>query len=568
MSNKKAFIGLIVFLFSCSFALGLAGVSYDLSTAAYDITGGSQINSMLADEKHHIVYIGTNDNKFGYYNETSNSTVVLTSIMSGWTYGEYWGMALDDDKNIIYVTNGQDPQWFGYYNLTSNTSTFIGNEWTYFTRIIFDKERYVLWYASDDGDLGYINLTDMTKVFKAWHGSGYIPAWCKDDILNRIYGGSALGARIPFYFSIDNESIVNQPELQTDILSCDISYDWHYIYFSAGGDFQFSTMLNPVTEEINVMLYSGDLNNYPDIQYMQQTKTVAMAEVSVFSPDLAGRIYNITSNTTSYIRDGDLDDWMDSYYMTDGDYMNTSRRYYFGFSNGMFGYYDNTFVDYPMPSSEFQTIVTDFVNNSEYELKEFPLSFNAKFVSGNETTMNITILINGTYEDSVVVGNNTWYAFDISSIATTNETGDYILTIFTKYATRTYYFTVIENFVPISNSSYIAVAILLVASVFIFAYLGSNTENEILKLLFCTTATIATAGLSHSAMIIASANSLSTQLINIIGWFTWAYLLISLFIFVYFVYLLIVFMLSLIADMKAGNSIFQKKQEEKNDPFR
>lgn len=71
------------------YVFAIPGVSYDLSTAAYDITGGSNILSVAVDEKHNLVYFGTSDNKFGYYNESSNSTVALSSIMSGWTTGEY-----------------------------------------------------------------------------------------------------------------------------------------------------------------------------------------------------------------------------------------------------------------------------------------------------------------------------------------------------------------------------------------------------------------------------------------------------------------------------------------------
>lgn len=216
-----------------------------------------------------------------------------------------------------------------------------------------------------------------------------------------------------------------------------------------------------------------------------------------------------------------------------------------------------------------QILVTDFINGSEFQLNELPIQFNAKFVSWNISEAGINVFLNGSNESSASLNNNTWYAFDISSIMTANTTGQYNLTVFTNYDSLTYSFTVIENLIPVSNSSYIAIAILLVCAVFIFAYLGANTENEILKLLFCTTATVATAGLSHSATIIATATALSPKLINIIGWFTWTFLLISLFVFVYFVYLLIVFMLSLIADMRAGNSIFtNRKKGDDDDPFK
>lgn len=571
MSNKKAFIGLIVFFLLSYFTLADAGKSYDLSTAAYDITGGSQILSVLADEKHDIVYIGTADNKFGYYNESSNSTVVLSSIMSGWTTAEYFDMALDNNRNIIYVVNGQDPVHFGYYNLTSNTSTFLGNEFNYAARIAYDKEMDVVWYASNDGDFGYLNF-DGTKVQKALPTSGAVSDLCLDEMDDRVYVVSILDSRIPFYYSITNDTIVDLTDLQTNIMSCDISYDWHYIFLSAGSDFTYSSIYRPETGKNKVTVYSGDLNNFPDIQYMQTTKTVALSEVSVFAPENAGRIYNISANTTTFIRDNDLDDWMGTSYMADGDYMNGSRRYYMGFTDGRFGYYDNNFTDVPFvplpsPPIPTQIIYTDMINNSVYELKDLPILFNAKFYSWNESELSINVYLNGSNETGATVNNNTWYAFDISSIMTSNTTGDYNLTVFTKYDSITYSFTVIENLIPVSNSSYIAIAILLVCAVFIFAYLGANTENEILKLLFCTTATVATAGLSHSATIIATATSLSPKLINIIGWFTWTFLLISLFVFVYFVYLLIVFMLSLIADMRAGNSVFNKKKGDDN-PFK
>jgi hypothetical protein len=572
MYHKKAFIGLIVFFILSYFVFADAGQSYDLSTAAYDITGGSQVYSVLVDEKHDIVYIGTVDNKFGYYNESSNSTVVLTTIMSAFTTGEYFDMAVDDDRNIVYVTNGQDLTKFGYYNLTSNTSVSLGNLWTYAAKIKYDKDRDVVWYASNDGDFGYVTV-DGSKVQKVVHGSGAVADICLDELDERVYVASISFSRAPFYYSIGNESISELPKLQPNIYSCDISYDWHYVYFSAGWDFSYSSIYRPENDEVKIIVYSGDLNPFPDIQYMRTTKTVALSEISIFDPANAGRIYNMTSNTTTFIRDGDIDDWMGVTMMYDGDYMDGSRRYYMGFYDGLFGYYDNNFTEVPFvplppPPIETQSVYTDMINNSVYELKDLPVQFNAKFVSWNVSELSLNVYLNGSNETGITANNNSWYAFDISSIMTANTTGEYNLTVFTSYDSITYSFTVIENLIPVSNSSYIAIAILLVCAVFIFAYLGANTENEILKLLFCTTATVATAGLSHSATIIATATSLSPKLITIIRWFTWTFLLISLFVFVYFVYLLIVFMLSLIADMKAGNSVFNKRKGDDDDPFR
>lgn len=345
MKNKILLL-FSLFIINISFVLSTPGISYDLSTAAYEITGGSQINVVQVDEKHNIVYIGTVDNKFGYYNETSNSTVVLTSIMNTWTYNEYLGITLDNDKNIVYVTTSQDPQWFGYYNLTSNTSTFINNFWTYATKIILDKDRNVIWYNSADGDLGYINLTDMSKVAKVYPGGAVYTAFCWDTQDDRLYVGAIVDTRAPFYYSIANDTIVELSTLQTNIYSCDIRYDLeHQIYFGAGADFSYSSVYTPETDENKVTVITGDLNNFLNVQYMQNTKTVAMAEVSVFDEGNAGRIYNITSNTTTFIRNSDLDDWMGTSYMyLGGDYMNSSKRYYIGFTDGKFGYYDNNFA--------------------------------------------------------------------------------------------------------------------------------------------------------------------------------------------------------------------------------
>lgn len=344
--KNKIFLLFSLFIVNLSFVLATAGVSYDLTASTNDITGGSQINVVFADEKHNIVYIGTSDNKFGYYNESSNSTVVLTSIMNVWTFNEYFGITSDDDKNLIYVTTSQDPQWFGYYNLTSNTSAFINNFWTYATRIILDKDRNVIWYISNDGDLGYINLTDMSKVAKAAPGGAVYTAFCWDTQDDRLYVGAIFDTRTPFYYSIANDSIVELSALQTNIYSCDIRYDIeHQIFFGTSADFSYSSMYIPETDENKVIVYTGDLNNFPNVQYMQSTKTVAMAEVSVFDEGNAGRIYNISSNTTTLIRDGDVEDWMGTSYMyLGGDYMNSSRRYYIGFTDGKFGYYDNNFT--------------------------------------------------------------------------------------------------------------------------------------------------------------------------------------------------------------------------------
>lgn len=203
-----------------------------------------------------------------------------------------------------------------------------------------------MWYASNDGDLGYIAL-DGTKTQKALPSSSSVSDLCLDVVDDRVYVTSYGGARIPFYYSIGNDTIINLPQLQPNIYSCDIGYDWHYVYFSAGEDFSYSSIYRPLGGEIKVIVPSGDINQFPDISYMQRTKTVAMAEISNFGPDLAGRIYNITSNTTSFIRNGDLDDWMTGSMMTDGDYMDDSRRYYIGFSDGKFGYYDNNFTAVP-----------------------------------------------------------------------------------------------------------------------------------------------------------------------------------------------------------------------------
>lgn len=233
-----------------------------------------------------------------------------------------------------------------------------------------------------------------------------------------------------------------------------------------------------------------------------------------------------------------------------------SRRYYIGFSDGRFGFYDNNFstvpfVPLPIPPLHTQQLVTDFINGSTHYLDDLPLFVRVKFVSWNESTDNITILINGTYETSAILTNNTFYDFEISSIQTTNLTGKYILGISGKYEMVNYTFFITERKIPISNTSLIAVVLLLISCVYIMAYLGTSTQNEIIRMLLNTMSLLSLTGISFIALLITKTYNLGDEIEQVVFYFVVLFGTIFAFMFVLSIYYIIIYVLNLIAQRKA-----------------
>lgn len=556
-SQMLMVIGLLIAL--SPFSFGEPGYSYDLSGSVVDVLGGSQITTVAVDSERSIVYFGTIDGKFGYYNETSNSSTDLTSTIQPWGAGQFWSMTLDTTSDRLYFSVGQLNNEVGYYKLSPNTSTQLGTVFSLFTKLQYDPKRDIIWYASNDGDLGYISKLNDSRCPQGVTG-GSVSDICLDNYFNRVYIYYVASTKFPEYYAIGNQTQVdlssNHP---IDIQSCSLDQIRHRIYLGTPNGFAYHNVYYQLNDTLSPLFTTGDTAGTPRTVYIPHNNIVGFIEYSAFAD---GMIYNVSSKVITRLFDTDVDNWMNPYFMDAGDYNNNSNRLYIGFTGGGFGYYDNGYTySYPL---EYFNISVDFTNHSNINLSNisnYPIV--GRFTSWNETALNITLYLNGTYEDSVIATNNTDFLLNINSI---NGTGSYVIRIRAPQESLIYYFRVVEVSPNpfLSNSSLIAIAMLVIASVTLITILGITTQNEMLKLLLCTTAIAGIVGLSWLAYLFADYIGAGEDIKGMILTFVLIFLIITIFVVFYTIYSFTIYVLVFLTKFKEKGWGAFKKEDEAN----
>ncbi len=562
--KKQLMIAFPLFFLLSFFSHAVPGVSYDLSNSVTDVVGGSQITEVVADSERNIVYFGTIDGKLGYYNATSNTSTDLTSTVSGFVAGEFWGMTLDTTDNRLYFSVGQINNEVGYYELATNTSTHLPlASFIFFTKLLYDKDRDVIWYASNDGDLGFISKLNDTKCPAGVTG-GWVADICLDDFYDRLYIYYIAASKFPEYYAIGNQTQVdlsaNHP---MDVNSCAIDQENHRIYMGAYSAFTDHYVYFEDNDTVSSVFTTGDTAGTPKTVYIPYNNLVAFIEYSGFGD---GRIYNVSAMTPFLLQDTDDGDWMAPYFMDAADYNNVTNFLYIGFTGGGFGYYNNDFYVPPVPPFYFN-LSSIFLNHSKINISNISnYEVIGRYISSNISTVNITLYLNGTYEDSVIASNDTDFALHITNI---NETGYYVIRLQSPYTNLVYYFRVVET-IPdafIGGSALIAIAMLLISSVAIMTLLGITTSNDMLKLLLCSMSVLGLVGLSFLAYNFADHINAPSDMMETIWLFPLIFMILSVFIFIYTAASFVIYVIQLFTRVKKDGLKGVFKIEVKDDEY-
>lgn len=329
---------IIMFVLLISFVKGEYGISYNLTPTVSDWLGSSQIQVMETAPDENIVFIGSIDGKLGYYNASSNTSTDLTPTTIGWLpAASYWSMAYDSTHRLLYFTNGQVIDYFGYYNLSDNTSTKInpGIDWNYFTKIIYDKQRDLIWFSSNDGNYGFYNpRTNMKHNIGI---SGWAYALCFDDVRSHLYMGFIGDSSYPKYYDVTDFSEHYITGAPLNLESCDVDTLRNIVYWGGVG-FDYNGYYLQDTDTYYTALWTGD-GSTVETTYMPNSNTVGFAFTSGYG---SGNIYDPVPNTSISL--DTTGDWLIGIPIMWGDYDNISRRYYMGFYYGEFGYFDNNIM--------------------------------------------------------------------------------------------------------------------------------------------------------------------------------------------------------------------------------
>jgi hypothetical protein len=339
--KKPLFVGITALLLICflnvSSISASPGVSYDLTASVSGIIGASPISILVADNENSIVYFGTTDGKIGYYNQTSNTSVDLTPLVSAWVGANYiYSGTIDTVHKRFYFTAGQIMNLWGFVSVEDSSATQLVPTWWYMTSLKYDTESGVIWYATNNNEFGYINTSTNSVNIITTSGFGDICIDYQDD---RVYVVVNNGVAPPYYYDKNTLSIVSLTSIPYYTLdSCDIDPINHIIYMGRCESFQSAGYYLPDTDTWVTTYWNGDSVCDFVTQYLPRSNLVAIMQSGIY-----GTIYNITDNSTINLLTTEQGTWMDlGYSGMAGDYMNTTQRFYMGFSDGSFGYYDDS----------------------------------------------------------------------------------------------------------------------------------------------------------------------------------------------------------------------------------
>lgn len=426
---------LLAFLIVIPLSAAIGGVSYDLSASVSSVVGSSVITGVVADPAHNIVYFGTDDAKLGYYNETSNTSVDLTPLISGFAAGQFWGMTLDSTQGRLWFTTGQIMNTLGYYELSTNTSYHSFYDFVYFTRLAYDYERNVIWYSSNDGTFGFIDAVNLSYTNVGVSG-GWASALCIDYADDRLYMGFIENTIYPKYYDMGNGSTVDLTGIMPlNEWSCDVDSYHHRIFWGAGA-YSGTGYYDPLTDKFITAYLTSDVGLGVSINYMHNTANVGVIEFNYGY----GVLYYPDTNSTTSLRDTDPGDWMDAYGMASGDFNEGNHRLYIGFDAGGFGYYDNEIT---LPT-KYQLVGLGLTNNSAVNLSGLYTTgvIRGYYSSWNESSGYITLYFNGTPVTTAAASNYSWADFNLANVTTP---GKYYVYAATSYNTTALYsFTVLN----------------------------------------------------------------------------------------------------------------------------
>jgi hypothetical protein len=328
---------LLINLLNVTSISATAGISYDLTSTISSIVGSSPFSILVADHVNHVVYFGTIDGKLGYYNETSNTSVDLTPLISWWVGANYiYSGTVDTEHHRFYFTAGQIQNLWGFVTISDYSATQLPPYWWYMTSLKYDQESKVIWFATNNNEFGYINTSTNSINVITTSGFGDICIDYQDD---RVYVVVNNGVSPPYYYDKNTTSIVSLTSIPFyTLMSCDIDPTNRIIYMGRGENFQSAGYYLPDIDTWVTSYWNGDSVYDVVTRYLPRSNLVVVMQSGIY-----GSIYNITDNSTINLLTTEQGTWMDlGYSGMAGDYMNTTQRMYMGFSDGAFGYYDDS----------------------------------------------------------------------------------------------------------------------------------------------------------------------------------------------------------------------------------
>lgn len=334
------------------FAFAEYGKTYDLTSITSGWIAGSTISVMADDNVSNVIFIGTNDGKLGYYNKTSNTSTDLTALITGWVGGtDLFSMAFDYKDNRLYFTAGAN---FGYYDMTLGTATQLSGFFVQYTLLDYDSNSDYLWFISNDGTFGFyeiygnvINLIPATTPSTVGCVK-YNPA--KQDIYLLYVSGTPYSYGYPRIYHKSNNTFTDLSDLIIpNIYSCDLDVAGQVLYVGQSDCGTFSGFFN-----INTMQYSSILSGdlvVPSVTFMPSNNKSFFALQQCWNGEPYGYIYNMFLNSSIYIENTDVGDWMAGQQLRKSAYNSNQRNLYVGLSSGGFGYYDNCLPNWVAYSS-------------------------------------------------------------------------------------------------------------------------------------------------------------------------------------------------------------------------
>jgi hypothetical protein len=342
MLKKVWLISFCLFFLFASLAFADYGKTYDLTATTTDWILGSTISAMADDNISNVVFIGTSDGKLGYYNKTSNTSTDLTALITGWVGAtDIFSMDFDYKDNRLYFTAGA---LFGYYDMNTGSAFQIFDIFAQYTLIDYDGDNDYLWFISNDGTFGFYEIYGdvknlITITLPASAGCvKYNPI--RQEVYVLYISGTAFDYGYPRVFHISNSTFTDLSGIIIpNVYSCDLDVAGQVLYVGQSDCGTYSGFYD-ITTSLYSNVFSGDLV-VPSVTFMPSNNKSFFALQQCWDGEPYGWIYNKLMNSSIYIENTDVGNWMVGQQLRKSAYNPNQRNLYVGLSAGGFGYYDN-----------------------------------------------------------------------------------------------------------------------------------------------------------------------------------------------------------------------------------